>query len=265
MKPTNTNALWNPDLQIGSDLLDNQHKIIFDLIKDTRIAISSGAGIRVVDALLGVILNYSFHHFNSEEEYLKNHPDYAQHCLEHYEIIKKLNNYITNIRNNRTAGEQASLNFLDELWIDHIEKFDKPFLSQREVAANFGNEMILVDEFEYDDEEEKRQHRRIANSQVVEGKIRADCYNATQLLSKKANIIDMSPGGLKLQSSGEHMVGDLLIITCNIGSYHMKEKVKVVSARDLTYGGEFLAPAEETLQFFKQLYGSVFLNRTTMS
>lgn len=260
----NRKTLWNADLQVGSVLLDNQHKVLFDLIKDTRIAISSRAGIRVIDALLGVLFNYSFHHFNSEEEYLKNHPDYYRHCLAHYELIKRTNNYIYNIRNNRLSGEQASANYLDDLWINHIAQFDKPFLNENAAATHLLDLTLDIDDFDYNDGQERRRHQRIANSQVVDGKILADCYNATRLLRRKANIIDMSPGGLKLQSSGDHMVDDLLIITCNIGkNFQMNEKVKVISAEKHTYGVEFLVPAEETLKFFQELYGSVFLNRAT--
>lgn len=268
MKDINTNNItqWDSQLQIGSDLIDNQHQIIFGIIKDTRIAINSGANIRVIDALLGVLLNYFFHHFNSEEEFMRSHPDYDKHRLEHYAFIKKLNKYIDNFRNKRLSNEQASENFLVNLWIDHIENFDQPFLAQNDGAANLENLTIQTGDFKDDDVQDKRQHRRILHNQVVDGKILADCYNETRLLRRKASIIDMSPGGLKFQSTGNHMVDDLLIITCSIGTnFNLKEKAKVVSARNHNYGVEFIAPAKETLRFFTQLYGSVFLNRIPMA
>ena len=48
-------ARWESRLNVGSDVIDSQHKILFDLIKDLSNAIRAGASMRVVDVLLGVL------------------------------------------------------------------------------------------------------------------------------------------------------------------------------------------------------------------
>jgi hemerythrin len=62
----NSKTLWDPKMKVGSDIIDNQHKVLFDLIKDLNNAIRAGANMRILDTLLGVLLNYAFQHFEIE-------------------------------------------------------------------------------------------------------------------------------------------------------------------------------------------------------
>ena len=67
----NTITPWDSKLKVGSDIIDNQHKVLFDLIKDLNNAIRTEVSIRVVDVLLGVLRDYAFQHFQTEEELSK--------------------------------------------------------------------------------------------------------------------------------------------------------------------------------------------------
>ncbi len=252
---------WNPHLSIGSDIIDNQHKILFDLIKDLNNAISVGASIRIVDVLLGVLRDYAFQHFQTEEECIKKHSEYTSHCLEHYALIKKLNVFILDFRNNRILGDKTPSSFLEDWLYDHIERFDKPFLSHETAKLGLFSGSATVDEFDAD-VEQRRRHKRIPHNEVVDGDILAHCYNATRFRSGKAKIINMSPGGLMLSSSSDHEIMDLLIVSCSIGRvFKMEEKVVVKSVHDRMYSVEFISPTLETVDFFTKLYGSVHLNR----
>jgi hemerythrin len=62
----NSKTLWDPKMKVGSDIIDNQHKVLFDLIKDLNNAIRAGANMRILDTLLGVLHNYAFQHFEIE-------------------------------------------------------------------------------------------------------------------------------------------------------------------------------------------------------
>lgn len=252
---------WESHLKVGPDVIDNQHKVLFDLIKDLNNAIRVGASIRIVDVLLGVVRDYAFQHFQTEEEYFKNHPEYASHCLEHYALIKKLNVFILDFRNNRIKGDTTPSSFLEDWLFEHIERFDKPFFSREEATMGLLMESATIDEFDTD-AEKRRLHKRIPHNEVVTGDILAHCYNATKFNSGKAKIVNMSPGGLMLSSSRNHEVDDLLIVSCSIGrNFKMEEKVKVVAVHDQMYGVKFISPSPETIDFFTKLYGAVHLNR----
>ncbi len=244
-------------LKVGSAVIDNQHKVLFDLIKDVNNAVKAGVSVKILDVLLNVLLDYAFQHFQTEEEYFKDHADSATHCLEHYALLKRLNSFIVDFRNDRTKGIRAPSSFLEDWLFEHIERFDRPFFTDQPEELLLVLESDRVDEYD-SDTEERRQHRRIAHNEVVDGEIQAHCYNATRLQSTMVNIINMSPGGLMLSSTRKHEIDDLLVITCSIGqNFKMKEKVKVRTARNHMYGVQFVLPARETVVFFTQLYASV--------
>jgi hemerythrin len=257
----NINTVEKSKLEVGASIIDNQHKVLLDLVKDLDNASRTGVSITVVDALLRVLRDYAFMHFQTEEEHLVKGADYTVHCLEHYALIKSLHTYIHDFRNNRTKGEPPSV-FLERWLFDHIEKFDKPAFAHESVIESLLNKTEPVDAFN-PNVEERRQHKRIPRKVVVDENIQVHCYNATKLKSGKADIINMSTGGLMLSSARLHEIDDLLIINCRIGSnFKMKEKVKVQYACDQMYGVQFISPASETVVFFTELYGSLQLNKT---
>jgi len=248
-------------LEVGPDIIDNQHKVLFDLIKDLDNACKTGVSITIVDTLLRVFRDYAFMHFETEEEHLDKDTNFTIHCLEHYALVKSLNTYIHEFRNNRTKNKPSPALFLEHWLLEHIEKFDRPDFAQEAVIQSFLTKSDPVDVFS-PGFEEKRQHKRIPSKAVVDGNIEVRCYNATKLKSGKATIINMSTGGLMLGCPRGHEVDDLLIISCMIGrNFKMKEKVKVLSSRDQVYGVEFISPTDETVTFFTELYGSLAMNK----
>ena len=240
--------------KVGLDVIDNQHKVLFDLAKNLTTAIGVGANIRVLDTLLNVLLNYSFQHFRTEEEYFKKHADQELHSLEHYAHIKRLNAFIIDIRNNKSNSVPPT--FFENWLHDHIERFDRPCFIHESVVQEKPVGSVPASF------KEKRKHKRAPYSAVVDGDIVTQCYNATHLNSGVARILDMSPGGLRLHSTTAHKIEDMLLISCKIGrNFRMKEKVKVVTAHDHCYGVEFVSPTRETTVFLTELRGAIHLNR----
>lgn len=260
----NKNTLWDTKLKVNSDIIDNQHKVLFDLIKDLNNAISTGMSIKVVDTLLDVLRDYAFQHFQTEEEYFKNHADYTIHCLEHYRLIKRLNTFIHDFRNNRTKGEPTPSAFLEHWLFDHIEKLDKPFFADKSVSVALLAPSAPIDAFD-PNLKERRHHKRIRSNDVVDENIQAHCYNATKLKTGMADIVNLSTGGLLLLSSNRtHEIDDLLIVSCRIGrSFKMKEKARVKTAQGQMFGVQFISPSRETIVFFTELYGAVHMNNPT--
>jgi len=248
---------WDPKLNVGFPVIDNQHKVLFDLIKDLNNAIRAGGNMRVLDSLLNVLLNYAFQHFDTEEKYFRKHHDYTVHCMEHYNLIKKLNNFIVDFRNNRPVDDRSPSDFLENWLLDHIRQYDKHFLSDATADLALVKQSDQMDEFE-PELKDRRQHKRIQHNQVVDGDIRVYCYNATRLKGGNATIINLSTGGLMLKSKEHHEVDDLLVVSCSIGTnFKMKEKVTVRTIKENMYGVEFVAPSKETVEFLTKLYGAV--------
>jgi hemerythrin-like metal-binding protein len=257
----NERTRWDEDLNVGSDVIDNQHRVLFDLIQDLHNSIKVGVNKKVVDTLFGVLRDYAFQHFQTEEEYFIKHAEHTKHCLEHYALIKRLNVFILDFRNNRIKNNIATATFLEDWLFEHIKRFDKPFLSDRSVHLPV-EAPAEIDEF---DVEKRRLHKRIPHNEVVDGDISALVYNATKLRNSKAKIVNMSPGGLQLSSLGDHEIDDLLIVSCSIGKiFKMDEKVKVKAAQERICSVQFISPSPQTIDFFTKLYGSVHLNRAKL-
>lgn len=255
---------WDGRLEVGSEVIDNQHKVLFDLIKDLRNAMHAGVGTKVVDTLFGVLRDYAFAHFQSEEEYLASHHLFNEHCLEHYRLLKVLNGVILDYRNGRVQDVANVSDFLESWLLEHIVDFDRPHLAVHGTVFARLEDMAVVDEFE-SDVETRRRHPRIPHNEVVDGDIHANIYNASSLRNGRGKIIDMSPGGLMLEVSGRYRVDDLLLVGCTIGkSFKMEEKVQVRSASGGRIGVEFVLPSAETVEFFTRLYGSVRLGRARL-
>ncbi len=139
-------------------------------------------------------------HFQTEEEHLVKDADYTIHCLEHYALVKSLNTFIHEFRNNRTKGEPSPSVFLKRWLFEHIEKFDKPGFAHESAIESLLTKSDPVDAFNAN-LKERRQHKRIPRKDVVDENIHVHCYNATKLKSGTVDIVNMSTGGLMLSSA----------------------------------------------------------------
>jgi hemerythrin-like metal-binding protein len=249
---------WDDSLNIGIGLIDNQHKIIFDLIKDLGNASEAMADKKVIDTLFDVIENYVFRHFEAEEELIAPHPGSLEHSIEHYALIKEFRKFRLSHRNRNVVNNLAH-DFLDTWFINHITSHDMPFFQRITNGGEVGPLEFSVDDYP-PEQKERRRHKRIPSGKITDQKITAACYNTSTLKNFHAVIDDISLGGIRFESDQTHQVGDLLVINCAIGkSFAMKEKVRVVNSLDRSFGAEFIGLSPATEKFLVELYGAVSL------
>jgi len=247
---------WDPAYNIGVDVIDNQHKVLFDLANDLNGAYAMGSGRQVVDTLFGIIMNYSFMHFETEESYIEDQQDFLQHCYEHYRLLRELQNFAVEFRNSRSREIDPGV-FLEKWLLHHITNYDRPFLLKDPQKHVSSDEITGFEEFEQE-EIERRRHKRIRYDLVLDEDILGHLYNANTLKSGSATVVDLSAGGLKIYTDLEINLEDLLIISCRVGkSFTMKEKVTATHGKDNFYGVKFISPDEETIRFLTELCGAV--------
>lgn len=247
---------WDESVKIGVEIIDNQHKILFDLANDLNIAVSKGATKQVADILFSVIMNYAFIHFETEERFVQDENNYMQHCFQHYQLIRELQKFAVEFRNNRT-GRQDPGEFLEEWLFGHIKEYDLPTLSKKKQEDIFP---LGIDDFEDFDQREldKRKHKRVRYEKLIDEDIIGHVYNANTLKNGTAEVVDLSGGGLKIYTNLKIEIDDLLVISCRVGkSFHLKEKVRVKTSHDNFYGVEFISPDKETVRFLTELCGAV--------
>lgn len=246
---------WDEALEMGIDVLDNQHKIILDLIGDLENAIATSPDKRIALTLLDIIENHIFTHFTDEEALLQQHRNRDGHTLTHYALIKQLHAFKVAFRNRMKS--EGSAGFLEQWFVAHIKDSDQPLFADLQRENKLATLLRPVDAYPTETKE-RRKHKRIPIKKITDSEIAVECYNTTRMKNCKGKILDLSLGGVRIRSGEQHQLGDILVISCTIGrTFRMKEKIKINNNAADTYGAEFLNLSQESERFLGELYGAV--------
>ncbi len=81
---------WTEDLAVGVEIIDDQHKELYQRINRLLEACSQSKGREVVGETIKFLEDYVVTHFGQEEGYMQkyNYPDYLKHKGYHGEFIK---------------------------------------------------------------------------------------------------------------------------------------------------------------------------------
>lgn len=83
---------WTPDLAVGLETIDDQHKELYRRINQLLEACGQGKGRQVVGETLTFLEDYIVTHFGNEESYMKQYayPEYDHHKAQHTYYINSL-------------------------------------------------------------------------------------------------------------------------------------------------------------------------------
>ncbi len=82
---------WTPDLSVGLDQIDDQHKELFKKLDQLLEACNQGKGRVIIEELLRFLGDYVVTHFGTEEVYMDRfaYPETADHKRQHAAFIKQ--------------------------------------------------------------------------------------------------------------------------------------------------------------------------------
>jgi len=132
---------WNPDYSVGVNELDLQHQSLFRLVQELQNAIANGHGPTAVGTALNKAVNYTIHHFATEEDLMQQHrfPGAAAHRIEHNVLTLQLAELQQEWQSGDSNAPEKCLLILRE-WLDqHVLESDRqymPFLSPKGAAEN---------------------------------------------------------------------------------------------------------------------------------
>ncbi|MFZ3072691.1 MAG: bacteriohemerythrin [Thermodesulfobacteriota bacterium] len=129
---------WTPDLAVGVNEIDEQHKELFKKIDNLHAAMSKGLGKEEITRTLKFLEDYVELHFGNEEKimFAKKYPDYSSHKAQH-EIYKRNIKSLKEELNTKGASIGLVLQINSSIcdWIiKHIQEIDKAlgkFLKQQ--------------------------------------------------------------------------------------------------------------------------------------
>lgn len=122
---------WNENYETGVELIDNQHKKLFEIGNRAYELLKNKMYVDKYDKILEIIIelkDYTIFHFQTEEQHLlqKKCTTFFSHKVEHDDFIKKLNDI--DLKNIDDSQEEYIVELMTMVfkWIDgHILQKDK--------------------------------------------------------------------------------------------------------------------------------------------
>jgi hemerythrin-like metal-binding protein len=120
---------WTPDLEIGIELIDNQHKMLCSYINALHRAVRQGTvgatGRDIVDNLKG----YTVSHFSTEEHYFSRsaYPDTEKHTQIHRKFVDKVISVEAQLAAGQIHVGNELLDFLKDWLLTHIRVTDHQY------------------------------------------------------------------------------------------------------------------------------------------
>lgn len=121
---------WTPDLTVGVDFIDAQHKELFSRTNALLEACMRGEGADGVVATIAFLMQYVVEHFNAEEEVMRRakFSGFAEHAAMHREFRKAVEAFGDEIVKKGSVGTDTvvKVNRLIVGWLNnHIRKVDR--------------------------------------------------------------------------------------------------------------------------------------------
>lgn len=131
MKKNTTLVNWQDNYALGLDEIDEQHRMLFDIMNRLWAAILRNAEGQELGSILEDLERYTVLHFTEEETFMRSiaYPDFDAHIAYHRTFVKKLLDEKMAAR----AGQQVSLeliHFLRDWLVNHILVEDKRYAAQ---------------------------------------------------------------------------------------------------------------------------------------
>jgi methyl-accepting chemotaxis protein/hemerythrin len=129
---------WDDSLSVNIDAIDDQHKVLVDMINGLHEAMRTGKGVKVLAKLVDGLKNYTVDHFATEERLMMQHkyPGYLAHKKEHERFVAKVLEFENAFTHGKASLTMDVMRFLKDWLVGHIKGVDKkygPFFNERGV------------------------------------------------------------------------------------------------------------------------------------
>lgn len=121
--------LWTDDLRVDIRDVDEQHKGLFDLIKQLQIAISEKHEKEAAREILDQLAESTRQHFLLEESLMRltHYPEFAAHKNQHESLMEQMRTLQHKLDNESAAINIDLLQFLYDWLTKHIGSSDQRF------------------------------------------------------------------------------------------------------------------------------------------
>ena len=121
---------WTPELSIGIDQIDQQHKKLVDMINQLDHAMRNKKGKDILKDIIHELNSYTHYHFATEEDLfdLFGYEDAEAHKATHKGFVSKIDDFEKNFSNGSRGLSMEIMTFLSNWLIEHIQGTDKQYV-----------------------------------------------------------------------------------------------------------------------------------------
>jgi hemerythrin len=119
---------WTPEMSMGMEDIDEQHKHFVGIINKTKEASDAGAARGAQKEVLGDLVEYARYHFETEEGYFEtfSYPHTAEHKIEHAKLLANVLAFSDRFDKGEDVAQEL-LAFLKDWLADHLMRHDKKY------------------------------------------------------------------------------------------------------------------------------------------
>jgi hemerythrin-like metal-binding protein len=121
---------WGPKYYIGLKEIDNQHKVLVELINELYSNYGKKTNQASTSRVLKKLADYTIYHFGNEEDYFKKfgYKDTENHIHQHKMFVDKILKVVDEFKAGDTSISLDLVDFLKDWLINHILKIDKKYV-----------------------------------------------------------------------------------------------------------------------------------------
>lgn len=140
LKMTTSNIpTWSPKFETGIKAIDNDHKALFDEIKQLTIVLMNEDSSHAIEQAITCLENYVHEHFNREETFMINagYPNAEEHMRSHRALTRQVA-LLKKLNRDETAeiDPRKLVEFLSNWLSDHIVNVDMAYIPYMQGKAD---------------------------------------------------------------------------------------------------------------------------------
>ena len=122
---------WNDSYNIDIAEIDDQHKLLVQIINNLHNAITTNKNPEVIGDIIDKINDYANFHFRTEEIYFDEYgyTEAEDHILKHNEFREKAKEFKQKFQNDENGVGDEVLDYLEKWLIEHIQGEDQQYVS----------------------------------------------------------------------------------------------------------------------------------------
>lgn len=120
---------WSKDFSVKVSLMDDEHKVLFNLINDLNNAMLDGQSSDKIGQILDSLINYTEYHFSHEENMLKkiSYPGISEQEKYHKMFVNKMKEFKTDLEVGEILLSVKIIDFLKDWLVSHIVNIDTKY------------------------------------------------------------------------------------------------------------------------------------------